>query len=123
MRNPASSAVSAATRCTRAASVLGGTLLVLLAGAPAALAAPGSTQVRADSGVPFGLLGPVGMVAVAIGILGMAAGIIRSRRKAATGTVPAPAPVENAAQQALAVDRSEETARPPLVPDRRRPAA
>ncbi|WP_167121672.1 hypothetical protein [Amycolatopsis viridis] len=69
-----------------------------------ATAAP-ATQAE-PTGVSFGLLGPVGLAAVLLGILGMALGIVRQRRKAqAEAAVPAEAPVV-----------VEEPTRPALTP-------
>lgn len=38
----------------------------------------------------FGLLGPVGLVAIALGVLGMTAGVVRQRRRAAKGRSRSP---------------------------------
>ncbi|WP_072474641.1 hypothetical protein [Amycolatopsis australiensis] len=50
------------------------------------------TTARADSNAEsFGVLGPVGLVAVALGIVGMTLGVLRQRRKTRTATTPAQA--------------------------------
>lgn len=81
MRNPVSEQSRPLARVLRggaalvAAQALTAFLLVLGAGtASAAQAEPNA--------MTFGLLGPVGLVAVALGVLGMAAGVVRQRRKA-----------------------------------------
>nr|WP_208406956.1 hypothetical protein [Amycolatopsis granulosa] len=56
-----------------------------------ATAAP-ATQAE-PTGVSFGLLGPVGLAAVLLGILGMVLGIVRQRRKVQAEPAPAQAPV------------------------------
>lgn len=62
---------------------------LLTIGAHAALASGPARAVHADSAtIAFGLLGPVGFGAVALGIVGMTAGVVRQRRKARTTTVP-----------------------------------
>jgi hypothetical protein len=74
-------------------------------------ATPATAQtVEVDPGaVTFGLLGPVGLVAVALGILGMTAGVLRQRRKARTAS----AVVEQAAADGVLV---EDPTRPVLGP-------
>ncbi|HKS49495.1 MAG TPA: hypothetical protein VJT49_31170 [Amycolatopsis sp.] len=68
----------------------------------AAAAENTTVQAKADT-LPFGLLGPVGLAAVALGILGMALGVLRQRRKSQAAVEempempPAPAPVEDPA--------------------------
>ncbi|MEU5257821.1 hypothetical protein [Amycolatopsis sp. NPDC021455] len=53
---------------------------LLLAGGGSAFA--DATTVRADTNAEsFGVLGPVGLVAVALGIVGMTLGVLRQRRK------------------------------------------
>jgi uncharacterized membrane protein YgdD (TMEM256/DUF423 family) len=70
-----------------------------LVAVPAALLLAGSSVAFADDGVAraettstgFGMLGPVGLVAVALGIVGMMLGVLRQRRKARAAAAPAPA--------------------------------
>ena len=85
------------------------TLLVpalLAMGAGVATAADNGTAQTAEAETPsFGLLGPVGLAAVALGVVGMALGVLRQRRKA-----QAEKPVETLA---------EPTTRPTLTPYRR----
>lgn len=75
-------------------------LTSLTAGAGVANAAGETSQVEAEI-TSFGLLGPVGLAAVALGVVGMALGVLRQRRKAqgaaAEQVEPAPVPVEDPA--------------------------
>jgi hypothetical protein len=64
-------------------------------------------QLSTTDATSFGLLGPVGLAAVVLGIVGMALGVVRQRRKAAQ------APAEPAPQI------SEDVAAQPLTPYRR----
>ncbi|QFU93819.1 hypothetical protein [Amycolatopsis sp. YIM 10] len=45
----------------------------------------------------FGVLGPVGLVAVVLGVLGMAAGVLRQRKKARAAQQPEPVLAEEPA--------------------------
>lgn len=60
---------------------------VLITGSLASLVATAGTATAEQAArvepntVTFGLLGPVGLVAVALGIIGMAAGVVRQRRR------------------------------------------
>ncbi|WET80419.1 hypothetical protein P3102_03980 [Amycolatopsis sp. QT-25] len=73
----------------RAAAVVAIPVALLVGGAGPASAA----EMASRSEMAFGLLGPVGLVAVALGIVGMAFGVFRQRRKArAAAVAPAPAP-------------------------------
>lgn len=81
MRNPGQTLLRSTLRGFRAAAVVA---LVpaglLLAGGGSAFA--DATTVRADTNAEsFGVLGPVGLVAVALGIVGMTLGVLRQRRK------------------------------------------
>jgi heme/copper-type cytochrome/quinol oxidase subunit 2 len=82
-------------------------LVVLVAGAGVADAV--ETPATAEAGtMSFGLLGPVGLAAVILGVVGMTLGVIRQRRKAA------------AQQQAEPViEASDEPTQPALTPYRR----
>jgi hypothetical protein len=63
---------------------------LLVVGTGTASAAGTDTTVRADSTtITFGALGPVGVIAIALGIVGMAAGVFRQRRRARAGAVVA----------------------------------
>ncbi|WP_414937056.1 hypothetical protein [Amycolatopsis sp. cmx-11-51] len=62
----------------RAAAVVAIPVALLVAGAGPASAAESTSR----SEMAFGLLGPVGLIAVALGIVGMALGVLRQRRKA-----------------------------------------
>ncbi|MER6663302.1 hypothetical protein ABT256_02050 [Amycolatopsis japonica] len=74
----------------RAAAVIAIPVALLVAGAVPASAAESASR----SEMAFGLLGPVGLIAVALGIVGMAFGVFRQRRKARAAAVAvAPAPV------------------------------
>ncbi|HVW42294.1 MAG TPA: hypothetical protein VHC18_13175 [Amycolatopsis sp.] len=79
-------------------------LVVLSAGTGVADAAETADATTESS---FGLLGPVGLVAVVLGIIGMTLGVLRQRRKAQMVEPPAVEP--------------EETTRPILTPYRQRP--
>nr|WP_091674012.1 hypothetical protein [Amycolatopsis marina] len=63
------------------------TVAVLTLGALASLVATAGTATAEQAArvepntVTFGLLGPVGLVAVVLGIVGMAAGVVRQRRR------------------------------------------
>ncbi|MFF5991504.1 hypothetical protein [Prauserella flavalba] len=96
MRNPDSEPARPAARVLAYAAVL--------TGVPASLLVAGAGSASAAQAEPnamtFGLLGPVGLVAVVLGILGMTAGVVRQRRKARAAAVvpvePVPAPAEAA---------------------------
>ncbi|WP_020662657.1 hypothetical protein [Amycolatopsis benzoatilytica] len=57
------------------------TVLAVLAGTTATAFADQGVA-RAETAAGFGMLGPVGLVAVGFGIVGMALGVVRQRRKA-----------------------------------------
>ncbi|OXM66875.1 hypothetical protein CF165_19045 [Amycolatopsis vastitatis] len=91
MRNPGQTLLRSTLRGFRAAAVVA---LVpaglLLAGGGSAFA--DVTTVRADANAEsFGVLGPVGLVAVALGIVGMTLGVLRQRRKTRAAAALAPA--------------------------------
>lgn len=81
--------------------------MVLLVAVPASAATRQSVnlaQVQTET-VPFGLLGPVGIVAIALGLVGMIAGSVRHHRR------------NRAAESEPAVtDISEQATRPTLTP-------
>jgi hypothetical protein len=85
--------------------------VVLASGGIAGAAESGSAPVEADL-TTFGLLGPVGLAAVALGIIGMALGVLRQRRKSQAATE---APNQPAEPPAVAADSDE----PTLTPYRR----
>jgi hypothetical protein len=94
---------------------------LLVLGAGAASAQGTDLTVHAEpSAVTFGLLGPVGLVAVALGIVGMTAGVLRQRRKVRAAVVPAEATTPNIVAIADSV-LSEEPTRPALTPAQRLP--
>lgn len=64
---------------------LGIPAVLLLAGAAPALADDDVSQETVTS-AGFGMLGPVGLVAVALGVVGMTLGVVRQRRKARAKT-------------------------------------
>lgn len=76
---------------------------VLTTGTGVAAGAESGAAVQAET-TSFGLLGPVGLVAVVLGVVGMALGVLRQRRKsqavaqpkAEPPTVPAADPVRPA---------------------------
>ncbi|EIE97545.1 hypothetical protein [Saccharomonospora glauca] len=77
MRNPDRTSFRPSVRALRdSAAVVGLAVITLFAGQGTAAA------VQAEpNAMTFGLLGPVGLVAVVLGVLGMAAGALRQRRK------------------------------------------
>ncbi|NIJ14094.1 hypothetical protein FHU38_004438 [Saccharomonospora amisosensis] len=81
MRNPVSEQSRPLARVLR-----GGAALVAVQALMAFLLVIGAGTASAAQAEPnamtFGLLGPVGLVAVVLGVLGMAAGVVRQRRKA-----------------------------------------
>jgi hypothetical protein len=99
VRNPVELFLRSAIRALRAAAVLVAVPFGLLAaGAGGALAQDAGAVARVEpSNIPFGILGPVGLVAVAIGVLGMAAGVLRQRRKARVDAAEAGVPPRVAA--------------------------
>ena len=81
MRNPGHLLMRSTLRGFRAAAVLVVVPAGLLA-AGAATALADVTTAQADTNTDsFGVLGPVGLVAVALGIVGMTLGVLRQRRK------------------------------------------
>src|SRR5689334_11311174 len=90
-------------------STLRGTVVVALVPAGLLLAGAGSafadvTTVRADTNAEsFGVLGPVGLVAVALGIVGMTLGVLRQRRKTRAATAVPEGPATAMAEAMLAV--------------------
>ncbi|MEU6646244.1 hypothetical protein ABZ863_27375 [Saccharomonospora sp. NPDC046836] len=101
MRNPVSEPARPVTRVLRGAAVLLGVPAALLvAGAGSAFAAQAEPNA-----MTFGLLGPVGLIAVVLGVLGMTAGVVRQRRKArAKAVVPADAAPAEAAVYSRAAE-------------------
>lgn len=72
----------------RMSSMLAVLPMLLLVAAPAeAVSAQGTrlAEVRAET-TPFGLLGPVGLVAVALGLAGMVAGTVRHLKRVRVDT-------------------------------------
>nr|WP_091505191.1 hypothetical protein [Amycolatopsis sacchari] len=85
--------------------------MVLALSASTLFAAPGvanaaEAQLNPTNEMSFGLLGPVGLAAVVLGVVGMALGVVRQRRKAAQPPAE-PTPAE------------PDTTRPTLTPYRR----
>jgi hypothetical protein len=125
VRNPGQTLLRSTLRGFRVAAVVA---LVpaglLLAGGGSAFAA-GTTVAQADANAEsFGVLGPVGLVAVALGIVGMTLGVLRQRRKTraaaalaeAAPVVPdVPGPVTAMAEAVLA-DPDVTPTRPFLAP-------
>jgi hypothetical protein len=97
--------VRSAIRVVRASVVLAAVPTGLLGlGTGAAFAQGAGTTARAGATtVTFGLLGPVGLAAVGLGIVGMAVGVLRQRRKARTAAVAAEPAVTDVAAMAEAV--------------------
>jgi hypothetical protein len=106
VRNPGPTLMRSTLRASRAAAVVALVpAALLLAGGGNAFADVVTAQ--ADSGAEsFGVLGPVGLVAVALGIVGMTLGVLRQRRKtrvaeAAPAVPEAPGPVTAMAEAVL----------------------
>ncbi|WP_410650283.1 hypothetical protein [Amycolatopsis sp. cmx-4-54] len=96
----------------RAAAVIAIPVALLVAGAVPASAA--DTTSRSE--MAFGLLGPVGLIAVALGVVGMAFGVFRQRRKAraaAVAPIPAPPATPHVAAMAEAVLADDALSRQP----------
>ncbi|MDT7803790.1 MAG: hypothetical protein QOI78_7223 [Actinomycetota bacterium] len=80
MRNPGQLLMRSTLRGFRAVAVVALVPAGLLAAGGVALA--DVTTAQADTNTDsFGVLGPVGLVAVALGIVGMTLGVLRQRRK------------------------------------------
>jgi hypothetical protein len=95
------------------------TLVAVLAtgtGVAAAAEPPKAVTAQVET-VPFGLLGPVGLAAVVLGIVGMALGVVRQRRKAQAEAAEAVAAQGVAAEPVIAEAAAE--TRPALTPYRR----
>ncbi len=90
MRNPVHLLMRSALASARVAAVIAVPAALLVAGAVPASAAESTSR----SEMAFGLLGPVGLIAVALGIVGMAFGVFRQRRKARAAANAAPVPVQ-----------------------------
>nr|WP_235999723.1 hypothetical protein [Qaidamihabitans albus] len=81
----------------------------MLLGAGAAQAAQPGRSVQAEpNAMTFGLLGPVGLAAVVLGVLGMAAGVARQRRRARAAE-PAGAEMAAMAEAVLAEEPARRT--------------
>lgn len=111
MRNPVHLLMRSTLPAARAAAVIAIPVALLIAGAVPASAA--DTTSRSE--MAFGLLGPVGLIAVALGVVGMAFGVFRQRRKArAAAVAPAPvAPAQPVAAMAEAVLADDALTRQP----------
>lgn len=105
-------------RAVRGAALVAGSAALALIAAPTAFA---SVQVAAPSTNTFGLLGPVGLVAVGVGIVGMLAGFARRRREAlgravaARGVLAEQAPVARSRREQPLPQEIPGPSRPPLV--------
>jgi hypothetical protein len=107
VRNPGRTLLRSTLRGFRAAVVVA---LVpaglLLAGGGSAFADVTTTAQADTNAASFGVLGPVGVVAVALGIIGMTLGVLRQRRKtrlaeAAPAVPEVPDPVTAMAEAVL----------------------
>ncbi|SEP51802.1 hypothetical protein SAMN04489732_117120 [Amycolatopsis saalfeldensis] len=90
MRYPGHLLMRYTLRSARAATLVALPAALLLAGGSVAFADDGVARAETNS-TGFGMLGPVGLVAVALGIVGMTLGVLRQRRKARAAAAPAPA--------------------------------
>ncbi|MFE0025382.1 hypothetical protein [Amycolatopsis sp. NPDC059021] len=132
MRNPGQPLTRSVLRGTRVtAALVAVPATLLLAGGGVALADDPDSRVE-TSVVSFGLLGPVGVVAVALGIVGMALGVLRQRRKvraaeaaatqaenAADVTAMAEAVLAEADLAEAELAQADKPTRPALTPYRR----
>ena len=116
MRNPGHLLLRSTLRALGAAALLVPAALVMTGGVASADVSNTQGETAVES---FGVLGPVGLVAVALGIVGMTLGVLRQRRKtraAALATEPAapvaePGPVTAMAEAVLA-DQDNTPTRP-----------
>ncbi len=116
MRNPASEPGGPVVRGVRGASVTAGVLVTLPVAAGTASAEAAGRVVQAEpNALTFGLLGPVGMVAVALGVVGMAAGVVRQRRRPRAPEEPAPTAETGASTGAATTSRDTTGAEPLLT--------
>ena len=126
MRNPGRTLLRSTLRGSRAVAVVALVpAALLLAGAGGAFAADTTIAQAGTNAETFGVLGPVGLVAVALGIVGMTLGVLRQRRKtraataalaeATTVVVELPGPVTAMAEAVLA-DPDGTPTRPFLTP-------
>ncbi|MEV6908969.1 hypothetical protein [Amycolatopsis sp. NPDC051071] len=93
----------------RVAAVVAIPVALLIAGAAPASAAESTSR----SEMAFGLLGPVGLVAVALGIVGMAFGVFRQRRKTRAATPGSAVPAGSAAPAVATARAVAAPVRPP----------
>ncbi len=96
MRNPGHLLMRSTLRALRVVAPVGG-LLVVTAG----VASAQTTTVQAETSDSFGVLGPVGLAAVALGIVGMTLGVLRQRRKVRAAEAAAPVAPEPQAPGAV----------------------
>ena len=120
MRNPGRTLLRSTLRGSRAAVVVALVpAALLLAGGGSAFAAVTTTAQSGANAESFGVLGPVGLVAVALGIVGMTLGVLRQRRKTRAAAALAEAtpdgPVTAMAEAVLA-DPDVTPTRPFLAP-------
>jgi hypothetical protein len=107
VRNPGQTLMRSSLRVLRAAAVVALVPAGLLLAGGASAFADVTTTAQADTNAEsFGVLGPVGLVAVALGIVGMTLGVLRQRRKtrlaeAAPAVPEVPDPVTAMAEAVL----------------------
>lgn len=100
----------------RGAVITSGVLAAFCAGSATALADAGLAAETQVASVPFGLLGPVGLVAVALGLIGMLAGLARRRREMLSRSAEARRAAE--AHRAAAIRAAQAAARAELAAGR-----
>jgi hypothetical protein len=121
VRNPGQPLMRSTLRGFRAAVVVALVPAALLLAAAGSASADVITTAQADGNAEsFGVLGPVGLVAVALGIVGMTLGVLRQRRKtrvaeAAPAVPEVPDPVTAMAEAVLGEPDATPT-RPFLTP-------
>jgi hypothetical protein len=119
VHNPVGFLVRSTMRVVRTSAVVVAVpsgLLVLGAGVASAQEAAATTVHAEPAAVTFGLLGPVGLVAIALGLVGMTAGVFRQRRKTRAAVVTAEPAVSAMAGAGLV----EQPTRPARTPSPRR---
>lgn len=107
MRNRVRPLSRSSARAKRGAVVVLMTVAAVVAGAGAASA---DTLAQGEPDVlTFGILGPVGLVAVVIGVLGMTAGVIRQRKKVAAEAAKAAEVVAESEKEPVLLEAKTKT--------------
>ena len=122
MRNAGHLLMRSTLRAVRALAVVAALPAGLLLAGGVAFADGTTVQAETNSDA-FGVLGPVGLAAVALGIVGMTLGVLRQRRKARAAEAATPAPAVpdapgavTAMAEAVLADADQTPTRPILTP-------